>query len=98
MDGIRGARHALQHRNAPLTDHRKRLILPPWLDLYPTDDSGGYWARTLDAGDLIQHSFWLFDAEANARAGEATFNTLREMPDAPATFVSVDVCEIIGQA
>ena len=58
---------------------------------------GGYWARTLDEGDLIQHSFWLFDTEDNARAAEATFNRLREMPDAPATFVSVDVCEVIGQ-
>jgi hypothetical protein len=59
--------------------------------------AGGYWARNL-AGDLIQHSFWLFDTEANARVAEATFNTLRDMPDAPATFVSVDVCEVIGQA
>ena len=60
--------------------------------------SGGYWARSLDGGDIIQHSFWLFDTEQNARAAEATFNTLREMPDAPATFISVHVCEIIGQA
>ncbi|WP_426561949.1 hypothetical protein ACPPVT_16035 [Angustibacter sp. McL0619] len=57
---------------------------------------GGYWARTVD-GELIQHSFWLFDTEANARAAEATYNTLRDMPDAPATLVSVDVCEVIGQ-
>ena len=55
-----------------------------------------YWARALD-GDLIQHSFWLFDSEENARKAEATFSSLREMPDAPATFVSVDVCEVIGQ-
>jgi hypothetical protein len=59
--------------------------------------AGGYWARSLE-GDIIQHSFWLFDTEENARAAEATFNTLRGMPDAPATFVSVDVCEVIGQA
>jgi hypothetical protein len=59
--------------------------------------AGGYWARTLD-GDIIQHSFWLFDTEENARAAEATFNQLRNMPEAPATFVSVDVCEIVGQA
>jgi hypothetical protein len=59
--------------------------------------AGGYWARTL-GGELMQHSFWLFDTEENARSGEATFNTLRDMPDAPATFVSVDVCEVIGQA
>ena len=59
--------------------------------------SGGYWARSLD-GDLIQHSFWLFDTEETARAAEATFNRLRDMPTAPATFISVDVCEVIGQA
>jgi hypothetical protein len=57
----------------------------------------GYWARSLE-GDLIQHSFWLFDTEANARQAEATFNTLRTLPDAPATFVGVEVCEVIGQA
>lgn len=57
--------------------------------------TGGYWARTRE-GDLIQHSFWLFDTEDDARAAEAPFNTLRDMPDAPATFVSVDVCEVIG--
>jgi hypothetical protein len=60
--------------------------------------SGGYWSRGSDGGDLVQHSFWLFDTEANARAAEATFNALRDMPDAPATFISVDVCEVVGQA
>ncbi len=60
--------------------------------------AGGYWARSLDAEEMIQHSFWLFDNEANARAAEATFNTLRAMPDSPAMFISVDVCEVIGQA
>jgi hypothetical protein len=45
--------------------------------------AGGYWARSLE-GDMIQHSFWLFDTEGNARAAEATFNQLRDMPDAPA--------------
>ena len=60
---------------------------------------GGYRARSLGPdGDIIQHSFWLFDTEEHARAAEATFNTLRNLPDAPATFVSVDVCEVIGQA
>jgi len=59
--------------------------------------SGGYWARNVD-GDLIQHSFWLFDTEANARTAEAMFSQLRSMPDAPAAFVSVDVCEVVGQA
>ena len=60
--------------------------------------AGGYWARTLAEGELVQHSFWLFDTEEDARAAEATFNTLRDMPEAPATFVSVDVCEVIGHA
>ena len=57
--------------------------------------AGGYWARTVVEGDLIQHSFWLFDGEEDARAAEATFNTLRDMPDAPASFLSVDVCEVV---
>jgi hypothetical protein len=61
--------------------------------------TGGYWARSLGPdGDTIQHSFWLFDTEEHAWAAEETFNTLRNLPDAPATFVSVDVCEVIGQA
>jgi hypothetical protein len=60
--------------------------------------SGGYWSRSTNDDDLIQHSFWLFDTEEHARAAEATFNTLRAMPEAPAVFISVDVCEIIGQA
>ena len=59
---------------------------------------GGYWARTVDGDELIQLSFWLFDGEDGARAAEATYQTLREMPDAPATFVSVEVCEVVGQA
>jgi hypothetical protein len=59
--------------------------------------AGGYWARSQD-GDIIQHSFWLFDTEENARAAEATFSQLRDMPGAPATFISVDVCEIVGHA
>jgi hypothetical protein len=56
-----------------------------------------YWARAVD-GELIQHSFWLFDTEENARRAEATFNSLREMPEAPAIFVSCDVCKVVGQA
>jgi len=55
-----------------------------------------YWARAVD-GELVQHSFWLFDTEEHARNAEATFNTLRDMPEAPATFMSVDVCEVVGQ-
>ena len=60
--------------------------------------SGGYWSRSAADGELTQHSFWLFDTEENARIAEATFNTLRDMPEAPAVFVSVDVCEVIGEA
>jgi len=60
--------------------------------------AAGYWSRSNEGADLIQHSFWLFDTEENARAAEATFNMLRDMPDAPATFISVDVCEIVGRA
>jgi hypothetical protein len=59
---------------------------------------GGYWSRVADGEELVQHSFWIFDTEEHARNAEATFSSLREMPNAPATFVSVDVCEIIGQA
>ena len=58
---------------------------------------GAYWARAGE-GELIQHSFWLFDTEENARSAEATFNRLRDMPEAPATFVSVEVCAVVGQA
>jgi hypothetical protein len=61
-----------------------------------TGATGGHWARTLDGDDIIQHSFWLFETEKDARAAEAAFTTLRDMPDAPATFISVDVCEIIA--
>ena len=59
--------------------------------------AASYWARSL-TGDIIQHSFWLFDTEENARVAEATFNKLRNMPDAPASFISVDVCKIVGHA
>jgi hypothetical protein len=59
--------------------------------------AGGYWARTLEGDTVVQHSFWCFDTEENARVVEATFSGLRDMPEAPATFLSVDVCEIVGQ-
>jgi hypothetical protein len=55
----------------------------------------GYWARAVD-GD-IQHSIWLFDNEENARAAFAVF-AKGPPPGAPATFVSVDLCEVVGQA
>ena len=60
--------------------------------------SGGYWSRSVSDGDLTQHSFWLFDTEDNAQAAAEVFGGLRNMPDAPASFLSVDVCEVIGQA
>jgi hypothetical protein len=59
--------------------------------------AGGYWARTLE-DDTTQHSFWLFHTEDGARAAEKIFSQLRDMPDAPATFISVDVCETVGHA
>ena len=57
-----------------------------------------YWCRAVDASEVVQHSFWMFDTEENARRAEATFNSLREMPDAPAEWISCDVCEIIGES
>ena len=62
-----------------------------------TGSSHGYWARSIDNGDITQHSFWLFDTEENALAAQATFESLRDLPDAPATLLGVDVCEVIGQ-
>ena len=57
-----------------------------------------YWARALDDhGKVIQHSFWLFETEEDARAAEAVFSSLREMPQAPADFISADVCEVIAE-
>ena len=59
--------------------------------------TAAYWARPVEReGDLIQHLFWLFENEADARAAETTANSLRGMPDAPAEFVSADVCEVIA--
>ena len=59
----------------------------------------GYWSRSFNDGDLIQHSFWLFDTEEHAQSAAANFNVLRDMPEAeaPATFISVDVSEVVGQ-
>ena len=57
-----------------------------------------YWARAVDdQGTLIQHSFWLFETEQDAQAAETVFTSLREMPQAPAVFISADVCEVIAQ-
>ena len=59
---------------------------------------GGYWARTVGGGEIVQHSFWLFDDADGARAAAAAYGTLRDMPDAPATFISVEIGEVVGQA
>ena len=61
--------------------------------------SSGYWSRSTDNGDLIQHSYWLFDTEDHARSAAANFNILREMPEAeaPAVFISVDVSEVVAE-
>jgi len=57
-----------------------------------------YWARALEGdGTLIQHSFWLFETEEDARAAETVFSSLRELPQAPAVFLSADVCEVIAR-
>jgi hypothetical protein len=53
----------------------------------------GYWARTLDSE--IQHSLWLFDTLENARAAAAVFGK-GPPPGAPATFVSLEIAEIVG--
>jgi hypothetical protein len=58
-----------------------------------------YWSRPVDdAAPLVQHSFWVFETEEDARTAAGTFSLLREAPDAPAVFVSCDVCEVIGEA
>ena len=60
--------------------------------------SAAYWARAVEAQDeLIQHSFWLFETEEDARAGETVFCSLRDMPNAPAVFISCDVCQVISR-
>ena len=57
-----------------------------------------YWARAVEGdGELIQHSFWLFATEEDARAAETVFNSLQDMPQAPAVWISADVCEVISQ-
>ena len=43
-----------------------------------------YWARVVDdRGKLIQHSFWLFETEQDARAAEIVFNSLRDIGARP---------------
>jgi hypothetical protein len=58
-----------------------------------------YWARALDdRGRRIQRSFWLFETEEDARAAETVFSSLRDTTQAPAVFISADVCEVIAVA
>ena len=58
----------------------------------------GYWCRETGGPDgLVQHSFWVFETEDEAREAERVFGSLRDMPDAPAEFVSAEVCEVIAQ-
>jgi hypothetical protein len=54
----------------------------------------GYWARTVE-GD-IQHAVWIFDSRENA---QAAMNVWGNGPPAgaPATQVSVELCEIVGR-
>jgi hypothetical protein len=79
-------------------DETRAMIIEHGVPMVQNMDgaAGAYWARTLN-GDLIQHSFWLFNNEQNARTAEATFTQLRDLPNAPATFISADVCEIVTQ-
>jgi hypothetical protein len=58
---------------------------------------GGYWARALD-GDA-GHSLMFFDTEANARAAaeQMAQGPPGAPPDPAATFVSVEVCEVVAQ-
>ena len=62
-----------------------------------TGSKSAYWARPVDEeSGPLQHSFWLFETEADARSAESTFNSLRAMPDAPAELVGAQVCEVIA--
>jgi hypothetical protein len=53
----------------------------------------GYWARTVD-GD-IQHAVWIFDSLESVRAARAVWGN-GPPPGAPATEVSVEICEVVG--
>ena len=53
----------------------------------------GYWARTV--GGDIQHAFWVFDSLENARAALKVWGD-GPPPGAPATAVSVELCEMVG--
>ena len=55
----------------------------------------GYWARAMDGDE--GHSFLLFDSEANARTA-ADRIAQGPPPDAPVSFTSVSVCEVVAQS
>ena len=55
----------------------------------------GYWARAIDGDN--GHSFLLFDSEANARAAAERI-AQGPPPDAPVSFTSVSVCEVVAQS
>ena len=59
--------------------------------------AGGWWSRAVDGDELIQHSFWLFDSEENARAAEATFNTPARHARRAGHVPERDVCEVSGR-
>jgi hypothetical protein len=63
-----------------------------------TGSKGGYWTRTVDGWGSHPAFLLAVRNRGRRRLAEATFNTLREMPEAPAVFVSVNVCEVVGEA
>ena len=81
-------------------DQTRQMISDHGVDMFRgmAGSRNAYWSRVADGADLLQHSFWVFDTEENARSAQTTFNALREMPDAPAEWVSCEVCEVIGEA
>ena len=56
--------------------------------------SSGFWARAVDGDE--GHSFLIFDSEANARAAAERI-AQGPPPDAPVSFTSVSVCEVVAQ-
>jgi hypothetical protein len=70
-----------------LKDHGERMVrkMPGSI--------AAYWARTVE-GDT-QHAVWIFDTLENARAARAVWGD-GPPPGAPATQVSVEICEIVG--
>jgi hypothetical protein len=60
--------------------------------------SGGWWYRTTHEGDLVQHSFWLFDTESHAQAAEEAYHEFRAGPLARTSLISVGVHEVFAHA